>query len=85
MHSSILVEFLGTLLLLAAVANGNTLLIVAALAIAINFGGKISGGHFNPAVTFMKYLQGNIGQEKAMYYVTAQYCASLVMFFLFTL
>jgi glycerol uptake facilitator-like aquaporin len=82
---SIIVEFLGTLLLLSAVANGNTLLVIAALAIAVNFGGKISGGHYNPAVTFMKYLQGNIGQTKAMYYVTAQYCASLVMFFLFSL
>ena len=85
MMQPVLVEFLGTLLLLSAVANGNTLLIVAALAIAICFGGKISGGYFNPAVTFMNYLQGNIGQTKTIWYIGAQYSAAIVMYFLYSL
>ena len=78
----IVVEFLGTLLLISGGVFGGPLLTIAALAIAITFGGKISGGHFNPAVTFFKFLNGNISQDKAMWYVSAQYCASLVMFFL---
>jgi glycerol uptake facilitator-like aquaporin len=76
------VEFLGTSLLIGGGAFGGGLFAVAALAIAIALGGKISGGHFNPAVTFFKYLNGNVSQTKAMYYVGAQYCASLLIFFL---
>lgn len=85
MFGPIVVEFLGTLLLISGGVFGGPLLTIAALATAIYFGGKISGGHFNPAVTFFKFLSGNISQTKAMYYVSAQYSASLVMFFLFTL
>ena len=80
-----LVEFLGTSLILFAVTTGNNLYVIAALCIASSLGGKLSGGHFNPAVTFMKYLQGDISQVKAMYYVSAQYFASLVVFFLSSL
>jgi glycerol uptake facilitator-like aquaporin len=79
------VEFLGTALLIGGGAFGGGLFAVAALAIAIALGGKISGGHFNPAVTFFKYLNGNVSQTKAMYYVGAQYCASLLIFFLYGL
>lgn len=82
MMESLLVEFLGTSLLIAAGAFGGGLFAVAALAIAISLGGKISGGHFNPAVTFFKFLGGNISQTKAMYYVTAQYSAAMLIFFL---
>ena len=77
-----LVEFLGTSLLLFGVTTGNNLYILAALAIAIALGGKISGGHFNPAITLMKYLQGSLGQSKAMYYFGAQFSASLLVYFL---
>lgn len=79
---TIIVEFLGTLLLISSGVFGGPLLTVAALAIAIYFGGKVSGGHFNPAVTFYKFLSGNISQTKAMWYVSAHYCASLVIFLL---
>jgi glycerol uptake facilitator-like aquaporin len=82
---SLLVEFLGTALLISSGVFGGPLLVIAALAVAIYFGGKISGAHFNPAVTFFKYLSGNISQTKAMYYVTAQYSASLLIFFLMSM
>jgi glycerol uptake facilitator-like aquaporin len=75
------VEFLGCALLICGGAI-SPLLAIAALATAIYFGGKISGGHFNPAVTFFNYLQGNIGQTKTLYYLAAQYSASLFIFFL---
>ena len=77
MFSPALVEFLGTSLLVGAVSfTGVPVLIIAALAIAIGFGGKISGGHFNPAVTAWALLNGKIGQGKALSYVLAQLAAA---------
>jgi glycerol uptake facilitator-like aquaporin len=61
MLSPALVEFLGTALLIGTVSfTGVPVLIVAALAIAIGLGGKVSGGHFNPAVTAWALLSGKI-------------------------
>lgn len=78
MYGAALTEFLGTALLLSAVAfTGVPVLIVAALAIAIGFGGKISGGHFNPAVTAWALLSGKIGKNKAIHYTLAQLAAAL--------
>jgi glycerol uptake facilitator-like aquaporin len=78
MYTPAFVEFLGTSLLIGAVAfTGNTLLIVAALAIAIALGGKISGGHFNPAITAWALASGKIGQSKAISYLVAQIGAAL--------
>lgn len=78
MYSPAVVEFLGTSLLIGAVSfTGVPVLIVAALAIAIGLGGKISGGHFNPAVTAWALLSGKIGQSKAMTYILAQLAAAV--------
>ena len=38
----------------------------------ILFGGAISGGHFNPAVTFMTTLNGSIDTTQAIVYVIVQ-------------
>ena len=73
MFSATLVEFLGTSLLVGTVSfTGVPVLIVAALAVAIGFGGKVSGGHFNPAVTLWALASGKIGQGKAVCYILAQ-------------
>lgn len=78
MFSPTVVEFLGTSLLVGAVSfTGVPLLIVAALAIAIALGGKISGGHFNPAVTAWALASGKIGQAKAVGYILAQLAAAV--------
>ena len=77
MFSPALVEFLGTSLLIGAVSfTGVPVLIVAALAVAVGFGGKISGGHFNPAVTMWALASGKIGQSKAVSYILAQLAAA---------
>jgi glycerol uptake facilitator-like aquaporin len=77
MYSPAVVEFLGTALLIGAVSfTGAPLMIVAALAIAISLGGKVSGGHFNPAVTGWALLSGKIGKSKAMHYMLAQFAAA---------
>lgn len=78
MFSPALVEFLGTSLLIGTVSfTGVPVLIVAALAIAIGFGGKISGGHFNPAVTVWALLSGKIGRGKAISYLLSQLGAAV--------
>jgi len=82
MFGPTLVEFLGTALIISAGAFGNSLLIIAALAISLTLGGKISGGYFNPAITFFKFLTGEIGQTKTMYYIVAQYSAAILVYFL---
>jgi glycerol uptake facilitator-like aquaporin len=78
MFGPALVEFLGTALLIGTISfTGVPVLIVAALAIAIGFGGKVSGGHFNPAVTAWALASGKIGKAKALEYIIAQIGAAL--------
>jgi aquaporin Z len=78
MLDAALVEFLGTALLIGTISfTGTPVLIVAALAIAIAFGGKVSGGHFNPAVTAWALASGKIGKSKALQYIIAQIGAAL--------
>lgn len=48
-----------------------------ALCAAILFGGSVSGGHFNPAVTFMTLVKGDVSSLKATCYVVAQLAAAM--------
>ena len=74
-----LVEFLGTVFFLYVIlATGNPLAIAAALAIAIMVGGKISGGHFNPAVSVMMVRAGKLPMGELLPYVVAQVVGGLV-------
>lgn len=78
MYSPAFVEFLGTSLLIGSISfTGVPVLIVAAFAIAVGLGGKISGGHFNPAVTAWALLSGKIGQSRALTYMLAQIGAAV--------
>jgi aquaporin Z len=78
MYTPAFIEFLGTSLLIGAVSfTGTPLFVVAALAIAIALGGKISGGHFNPAITAWALVSGKIGKSKALMYIIAQLAAAL--------
>ena len=74
-----LVEFLGTVFFLYVIkAVGNPLAIGAALCVAIMLGGKISGGHFNPAVSIMMAAAGKLPQSDLMPYVLAQVAGGMV-------
>lgn len=71
------IEFLGTSLLLSAVAfTHSPIMVVAALAVALGFA---SGGHFNPAITAMLLLMGKIGKTRAMHTVGAQLSAAVAV------
>jgi aquaporin Z len=83
MYTPAFIEFLGTSLLVGTVSfTGTPLLIVSALAVAIAFGGKISGGHFNPAVTSWALASGKISKSKALSYYIAQISAALFIWVL---
>ncbi len=80
MYTPAFVEYLGTCLIIGAVAfTSSPLFIVAAAAIAIGLGGKISGGHFNPAITAWALASGKMGKAKALSYVVAQVAAALTI------
>ena len=83
MYTRAFVEFLGTALVVGAFAfTQSPMLVVAALAIALGFGGKVSGGHFNPAITAWALAKGTIGTQRAMSYFVAQFGAAVVVFML---
>jgi aquaporin Z len=79
-----LTEFIGTFIFLGVIlATGEAFPIGLALATAIFFGGKISGGHYNPAVSFMMYLNKAINIQQLCVYVLAQVLGgTAVLFFL---
>ena len=79
MMNKYLVEFVGTLFFLYVIlATGNALAIGAALAICILIGGKISGGHFNPAVTVMMGLGKKMPTKDMFPYILAQVAGGIV-------
>lgn len=75
----LIVEFIGTFVFLSVILTvGQPIPIVVALLAAIYFGGHISGGHFNPAVSTMFLAKGAISIEKYIGYVLAQVLGGLL-------
>jgi len=76
---AVVTEFIGTFVFLSVIlSTGSAIPIVIALAAAIYFGGSISGGHFNPAVSTMMLAKGGINVETWITYVIAQVLGGLV-------
>ena len=79
---STLVEFLGTLVFFTVILRFASkdwcaFPIGLALAAVILFGGSVSGGHFNPAVSVMMLLDMKISMGEAVAYIVAQLCAAV--------
>jgi len=73
MLPALLAEIIGTFVFLSAIlAWGEPIPIVVGLLAAIYAFGKVSGGHFNSAISFMMYLKGDINATKFVAYVIAQ-------------
>lgn len=73
-------EFLGTFVFLYAVAKyGTPLAVGLGLAIAVYAFGHLSGGHYNPAVTFMKLLMGSVSQKTFIKYTAVQLIAAFAL------
>ena len=70
-----LIEFIGTFIFLSVIiAVGEPIPIAIGLLAAIYFGGHISGGHFNPAVSLMMFLKNSLNINDLPFYILAQ-CA----------
>lgn len=79
MLKKLLVEFIGTFVFLSVIlTTGDAFAIGLALAVAIFFGGKVSGGHFNPAVSVMMFAKKAISQMELISYIVAQVLGGLV-------
>ena len=73
------VEFLGTaFFLLVILLTGQAIPIALALAAVIMVGGKVSGGHFNPAVSVMMWRKGKLKMGDLLPYIAAQVLGGLV-------
>ena len=88
MDKKLVIEFIGTFfLVLTVAATGNPIAVGVALATFVYMGGHISGGHYNPAVTFALYLNKKIDQADALRYgltqLVAGLAASLIYLFIF--
>tara|TARA_E500000178_G_scaffold313209_1_gene330462 strand:+ start:313 stop:576 length:264 start_codon:yes stop_codon:yes gene_type:complete len=76
-----LIEFIGTFFLLTIIIlTGNPITIGLTFAAMIAMGGKISGGHFNPAVSFMMFCNNKIDLTKLILYITVQLIAAFTAF-----
>ena len=77
--NAILVEFVGSLLFMyVIILTGNAFAIGATLALCIFLGGKISGGHFNPAVTVMMVMAKKTKLSMLVPYILAQVAGGLL-------
>ena len=80
-----LAEFLGTVLvvLCALVSGGNFLVVGVAVAVAVFFAGKISGGHVNPAITLALYVNNKIAFNDFVAYLVSQFAGGVSSVFLY--
>lgn len=78
---NLLVEFIGTFVIAFVVlATANPYAIGATLALSILFGGAISGGAFNPAVTVAMYSADQIAKKDLLPYILVQLLAGVVAY-----
>lgn len=85
MISQLFTEFIGTFIFLGVILKtGDALAIGIALASVIYFGGKISGGNFNPAVSFMMLLSNKMDITKFVAFVIAQLLGGTAAFIFHT-
>ena len=79
LQESYIAEFIGTMSLIYVIMDtGNPIAIVGTLLAAILTAGKISGGHFNPAVSVASFVRGTMSQKDLLAYVAAQVLGGIV-------
>ena len=80
------VELIGTFIFLSVILiTGEAIPIGIALAAMIFWGGKISGGAFNPAVTLALYLNKKLNAVQLVGYMVAQFVGAVLAFYFFKL
>jgi aquaporin Z len=80
---AIVAEFIGTLFFLSIILNVvndssiGVIAIAVGLLAAIYMVGGVSGGHFNPAVSVMMFMKGNLPADMTILYIIAQIIGAL--------
>ena len=81
-----LVELVGTFAFLFVILYiGEPVAIGMALILVIYFGGSISGGHFNPAVSIMMFMKGSLEKCCIIPYIIAQILGGILALQLYNL
>ena len=70
--------FLSVILNAVADASFGPIAVAVGLLAAIYFGGKVSGGHYNPAVSIMMYVKGKLTGDLTVLYIAAQIVGALL-------
>lgn len=76
-------EFIGTFIFLSVILNAVKNPEVAALMIGLGltavivFGSSISGGHYNPVVSVLMYLNGKLSSSDLIPYISSQLLAAV--------
>ena len=77
-------EFLGTFILVISIlATANSIYIAAAFLAAITIIGTVSGGHINPVVTLVMFMNGTIPGSQILMYIPAQILGALAAYYAF--
>lgn len=84
-------EVLGTFVFLGVIITvvndktsmANWLKIGLALSIAIVLFGGVSGGNFNPAVSFMLFLNNQLSSTELLTYIVAQLIGAVLAYYIF--
>lgn len=79
MLTALIAECVGTVIFFSCILSwGEPIPIVVGLLAAIYAFGKISGGHFNPGVSFMMLLKGDINTPTFIAYIAAQLIGAIL-------
>lgn len=79
MFSVLFAECAGTSLLMTCILmTSNPIAIAIGLVAAIYAFGKVSNGHFNPAVSLMMFLKGDINMYTFITYIAAQLVGAIL-------
>ncbi len=78
MTKALLMEFIGTFFLMLVVAiSGNAIAAALMLTLMIYIGVHVSGGQYNPAVTFALFVAGKLAHERMIPYIIVQFLAGI--------
>jgi aquaporin Z len=79
MYGKLITEVIGTFVFIAVfIKTGDPLAIGIALAAVIFMGVKVSGGHYNPAVTLTMYANNKLKLGETLGYITSQVLGGLL-------
>lgn len=79
MYKKYAIEFIGSIFFIfVVIAVAQPIPIGLALILCIMIGGKVSGGHFNPAVTISMVLNNKLPLREAPWYILSQILGGVV-------